>query len=178
MHVSRYIITSHFHRWEGTSNPVFCMHFESWSWQKWHDVTLGGLIDAIRSSPCLPHVSKECDETLQQQWMSLVAAQYSIHILRLRGYPDSVICMQLRVETSGNDTMWNHNGITYALRSSSHPSHTSKEGYEALQQQCMSIIVSQHLISPAERVPQIWYFVCTLRVGLGRNDMMWPLGGS
>ena len=89
MHVSRYIITSHFHRWEGTSNLVVCMHFESWSWQKWHDVTRKGLIDAIRSFPHLPYASKDCDETLQQQWMSLVAAQYPIHMLR--GYPNSVI---------------------------------------------------------------------------------------
>ena len=29
----------------------------------------------------------------------------------------------------------------------------------------------------AETVPQIWHFVCNLRVNLGRNYAMWPISG-
>ena len=35
--------------------------------------------------------------------------------------------------------------------------------------------VAWHLMSWAERVPQIWYFVCSLRVNLGWNYTVWPI---
>ena len=45
---------------------------------KWYDMNRKGLLDTIRSSSHTPYVSKEGYGTLQQQWVSLCAAQYHI----------------------------------------------------------------------------------------------------
>jgi len=44
--------------------------------------------------------------------------------------------------------------------------YASKEYYEPLEQQCLSLLVAKHLISFAERVPTIWPFVCITMIGL------------
>ena len=46
---------------------------------------------------------------------------------------------------------------------------TSNEGYETLQQQWITFLATQHSISRAEMIPQIWYFVCNFRVNLDWN---------
>ena len=53
----------------------------------------------------------------------------------------------------------NHKGLVDAVRRSSHPYHTSKEAFEILQQQWMSLLLTQYDISNADGVPQIWHFV-------------------
>ena len=53
----------------------------------------------------------------------------------------------------------NHNGLVDAIRRSSHPYHASKEAFEILQQQWMSLLAAQYDISNADGVPQIWHFV-------------------
>ncbi len=54
------------------------MKVKSKTWQEWHGVSHKGLVDAIRRSSHPYHASKEAFEILQQQWMSLLAAQYDI----------------------------------------------------------------------------------------------------
>ena len=53
----------------------------------------------------------------------------------------------------------NHKGLVDAVRRSSHPYHASKEAFEILQQQWMSLLSAQYDISNADGVPQIWHFV-------------------
>ena len=42
-----------------------------------------------------------------------------------------------------------------------------RKSYETLQQQWLSLLVVQHPICRAERVPQIWHFVYHLSIDLG-----------
>ena len=65
-----------------------------------------------------------------------------------------------------------------AIRSTSSHLYTSKEGYETLKQQWMYLIIAQHPISCAERVPKTLHFVWNLRVVLGRNDTRLIIRGS
>ena len=67
--------------------------------------------------------------------------------------------------------------IKDAVSSSSSIPYTSKEGYETLHQQCVSLLTTQHPISHAMRVPQISYFACNLRVNLGKNGKGWTIKG-
>ena len=53
----------------------------------------------------------------------------------------------------------NHKGLVDAVRRSSHSYHTSKEAFEILQQQWMSLLLAKYGISYADGVPQIWHFV-------------------
>ena len=57
-------------------------------------------------------------------------------------------------------------GLVYDVISFSVLLYVSKEGYEALQWQWVSLITAWCLMMHAERVPKIPYFVCTLRVNL------------
>ena len=46
-------------------------------------------------------------------------------------------------------------GVAYSTMSSYTYPYASKEGYESLEQQWMSLLVSYLLIFPAEKVPEI-----------------------
>ena len=60
-----------------------------------------------------------------------------------------------------------HKWLADSIRSSSHLPYALTEGYELLQHQWMSLLVVQHPICCAERVPQIWHFVCHPSIDLG-----------
>ena len=62
-----------------------------------------------------------------------------------------------------------HKGLIDAVRSSSNHPYISKEGYEALKQQWMSLTVAHHPICRGERVPEIWYFAWNSGVVFGRK---------
>ena len=53
---------------------------------------------------------------------------------------------------------WPQGACIYPVWSSCEHPYTSKEGYETLKQQWMSLFTAHHHISSAERVPIIWYF--------------------
>ena len=64
----------------------------------------------------------------------------------------------------------NHKEPVDDVRNSYHLTYQSKEGYETLQKQWVPFIIAYHPISHAERVPEIWYFVCHWRNNNSRND--------
>ena len=72
----------------------------------------------------------------------------------------------------------NYQGILDAVGSSSHPPYTSKEGYEPIHQQWVSLLVAQHPISLLDKVSLILYFMWNLRDYLDRNGMVWTIRGS
>ena len=73
-----YSISPHFPFWEAIPNIIFCVQFESWPQQKWHNMNHKELKGALKSYPHLPYTSKECYETLEQQWISLLLTPHSI----------------------------------------------------------------------------------------------------
>ena len=70
-----------------------------------------------------------------------------------------------------------HKWLVNAVKSISHLPYTSKEGYETLKQQWLSLLAMHYHICCAERVPQIWKFVWNLRVSIGRNDTVQHING-
>ena len=72
----------------------------------------------------------------------------------------------------------NHKELVYAANSSFHLPYASKEWYEIFQQQLIPFLIVYHLIFCAERLAKIRYFVCTLRVHLGRSNMVWTKWSS
>ena len=63
-----------------------------------------GLVDVIRISSQPPHISKEGVETLQQQWMSFLTAQYPISLTERAPEIRCFLC-NLRVGLGRNGTM-------------------------------------------------------------------------
>ena len=68
-----------------------------------------------------------------------------------------------------------HWGLIYAITSSFEHSYTSKEDYEAVKLQWMSLLVAQHHTPFAERVRENWNFAWNLRCVVGRNDTLWTM---
>ena len=71
-----------------------------------------------------------------------------------------------------------HKGLIYAIRSSSNHPNTFKEWFEIVKQQWVSLLVAQHHIPYAERVPENWNVAWNLRFVVGRNDILWIMRGS
>ena len=156
---------------------IYCMEFESYVMFGiiQHRVDHDKPVDAMRSSSNHPHIPKEGYETFDQQWMSLLAARYPIPFEE-RG-TQSLTLSYMKIE-SCFQYEWHrvdHKGHVDANRSSSIHPHTSKERYETLKQQCMSLLVAQHPNFCAERVPWGWHFAPNLRVICSRNDTMWTI---
>ena len=67
------------------------------------------------------------------------------------------------------DCLWqkyhsvDHKALIFAVRTSFHHLYKFKEGYGILKQQCVSLLIAQHPIFHAERVPKIWCFAWNLR---------------
>ena len=86
----------------------------------------------------------------------------------LRGYWRScILCAILRDNCCGRSCSEIHEWQKDALGSSYHHFNATKEGFGALQEQRMYLLVVQYLIVCTERVSKIWYFVCNLRVNRG-----------
>ena len=87
------------------------------------------------------------------------------------GTPNQGFCVQFESQSQQKWPSVHHKGHKDDVRISPHLPYTSKEDYERPHWQYVSLLVSQHPIFPADRVPQICYcFACTLRVNLGKND--------
>ena len=93
MGVSHSSAASHFLSLEGTSNLVFCVQFESQPLQKWYNVNHEGRVYVFRSFFTLPYESKEAQEPLQQQCMSLLAVQHPFCRCQ-EGTPNLAFCVQ------------------------------------------------------------------------------------
>ena len=64
-----------------------------------------------------------------------------------------------------------------AIRSSFHFPYTSKEGYQILKQQWMSLLVVHCSTFRAERASNIWYFAWNLSVAFSSNKSMLTMTG-
>ena len=95
--------------------------------------------------------------TLKQQWMSCFTAHHLISCAE-RVPEIWYFAWNLRVVFGRNDTRVDHEGLKDPPWRSFMHYYTSKEDYESLKQQRMYLIIAQHPISCAERVPKIWYF--------------------
>ena len=124
----------------------------------------------------LPYASKEGYGITQQQWLSLHIVQYHI-CCAVREPQIWKFVWNLRVNIGWNGTVQHINGWYNTVRSFSHLSYASKEGYETLKQQWLSLLAVQYHICCAERVPQILKFVWNLRVNIGRNDTVQHING-
>ncbi len=87
--------------------------------------------------------------------------------------PNLAVCMQFE---SRPQQIWyavNYMGLLGSVKSSSDLNYTSKERYETLQQQYISLIAAYYPFPPVERVLQIWHFVCTLlRINIRWNHAL------
>ena len=59
--------------------------------------------------------------------------------------------------------------------SSYNHSYISTKYHRTLKEQCVSLLLEQHLISLAERVPGIWYFGWNSESIFNRNDTVWTM---
>ena len=172
MNVSPCNTPPHFMFWEGAHNLIFCMEFDICYWQKWYDVDNKGLPYDIKSAFNDIYILRECQETLKQQWVSLLIAHHPIFCVR--SVPKIWhFAWNLGWFVGGNDTLWTRKGL-YML-SEAHPLILihPKEAFETLMQQWMSLLTANHLIFYAKRMPKIWqHFVWNLRVVIGRNDIV------
>ena len=94
----------------------------------------------------------------------------------LRGYPKSDILSWIWELFM---TCCIPQGPLYAVRSSSKHHYTFEKCYETRRQQWMYFLVTEQLISCADRVPKIWYFAWNLGVvlcrkwhGFGNKELM------
>ena len=71
-----------------------------------------------------------------------------------------------------------HKGLLYAIWSSSTHPYTSKEGYETVKQQCMSLVAVQQPIFPFWEGAQHLIFCMKLRLVFVRNDMVFSTRGT
>ena len=176
MDLPPHITASPFPCLEETWNLIFCMKCGISFWQKWYGADRQGSVDDIRSSYnhlCTPN---EGFETLKQQWMSLLAAQYSIYCAE-RWLKIWYFAWTSRAVFTSKWAGLEHEGCVDAAISPSNLAYHSKEGYDILNQQLMSLLAAHHHISPAERIPEIWYFAWKMRVVIGRKDTVWTISG-
>ena len=71
----------------------FCVQFESQPLPKWYNVNHEGRVYVFRSFFTLPYESKEAQEPLQQQCMSLLAVQHPFCRCQ-EGTPNLAFCVQ------------------------------------------------------------------------------------
>ena len=101
---------SHFSCRKGTLNIMFCVKFESQLQQKWHNVIVLGLADAVRRSPHLPYTLNAGCELLQQQWMSFLILQHPISCAEGVPQIEHFMC-NLSVDISRNCMVWTIRGV-------------------------------------------------------------------
>ena len=123
-----------------------------------------------KSCPNPFHISKEDYESLQQQWMSLLAVYHPFSGAE-RVPKIWYFVYYLRVVDLGiNDTLQTKRDSQMLSEGLPNFPRASNKDCATHQQQCMSLLRAHHLITSAEIIPQILCFVCNLRADLGRND--------
>ena len=97
--------------------------------------------------------------------MAISSCSTPPHLMCCEGTPNLAFCVQFESPPGWKWHSVNHNGLADAIRSTFHLSYASKEDFETLQQQWLSLLAVHHPICRTERVPQIWHFV--------RVDLVW-----
>ena len=145
---------------QGTQHPAFYMQFENQPWQKWH-----GVDHKVPRKKCQNLLQK----SLYTQWRCGTLHQQCIFLI----VAHQPLSLPERVPIIWHfDAIWESTLVEmtqcYQQRASEYfqkaphiyLNYASKEYYEPLEQQCLSLLVAKHRISFAERVPTIWSFVC------------------
>ena len=168
MDLPPHITASPFPCLEETWNLIFCMKCGISFWQKWYGADHQGCVDAVRSS--YTHLCTVLKHSISNGCLFML---HSIPFTVLRGGWKSDILHELRELFSPvNELVWSMRAI-----SPSNLAYHSKEGYDILNQQLVSLLAAHHHISPAERIPEIWYFAWKSRVVIGRKDSVWTISG-
>ena len=154
MNVRPYHTSSYFLGQSGAQNMVFCLKFESYIQQKRHRVDHNGIIQASGGSSNHAHTSKEGQEIIKQQWVSILITQH--HISLADQVPQNVL-IRLKCECLfGRKDDVLTLGVSYMLlKALSIYTYTHSKGYETLRQQWMSFVTVQHTICCSERVHKI-----------------------
>ena len=176
MHGSPCNIASHLPCWEGTLHLAFCMRFCKSSWTKmvqcdtW--VTIRGcqklLSTTLYINGRLWNTSEAMDVSPHSTAFNFQFWEGKLHLpfgMKIESKPRQK-CHDLT-----------HKWLWYANRSFSHLRPISKRDYETFQRQWMSLLLVEHPIHCAKRVPKILHFVWNLRANLGRNVTTWPICG-
>ena len=108
--------------------------------------TVRGLYHAVWNFSKDIYVSKEGCKILRQQWLSLLVTLYPISLAE-RVFQIWHFARKLRVVFGRKDTMWTVRGLYHAVWNFSKDIYVSKEGYEILQQQWVSLLVTLHPIT-------------------------------
>ena len=93
----------------------------------------------------LLNASQEGFETLHQQWISPLAVQHPIFCAESVSKMWHFAC-NLRVNPGRKCTSGTNNRETDAIKSASHQSHASQDGFEALHKQWMPLLLEQQAI--------------------------------
>ncbi len=123
----------------------------------------------------LMHLRKVMDHFISNGCLSLY---HSIQFPCKEGTRNLVLCVQFEARHQCECHNVNNNGCIDALKSSSDLTYTSKEGYETLHQQYIPLLTVYCPASNTWRVPQIWHFVCNLRVNVYINSTIWFIRGQ
>ena len=107
--------------------------------------------------------------------MDILSCNTSSHFPCWEGTPESDIWRAIWESTLAQVTWYNQWVPDRCLQSFSNLPYTLEEGYETLQQQWIPCPATHHPIFYAEGGPQIWHFMCNLRVNLGRNCTVLPI---
>ena len=151
MDVSPHWTASHFLCWNGDLNWLFYLILESIFQRKWHCVHhKGAWICYETHFLSFLYICKRIWNT--QAAMGIAPYDTPSHCLCLSGTPKCIFCFKFESIFQQNRHSVDHKGIIYAVRFPFNHSYTSKEGYETLKQQWMSLIITHHHISCAEMV--------------------------
>ena len=148
-------------------SDISCAIWESYQW------VLPISICQMLSEAPPNHIihKKEAFEPLRQQWEPILIVYHPIsHSERLSQI--SYFVCNLRVDLSRNDTIWTIRSSKMLSKATHHLPYTSKEGYETLEQQWISLLLTPHSISCDEGVPRNQQFAWNLSVNRGRIGMV------
>ena len=157
MNVSPYSSVSHFLRWEGDQNLIFCIKLKSCFWQKWHGVNHNALIYAtLPESPLIIiiHLMKVTNHSSSSEYLSLPNI-IPIHVLKGCQISVIVYAWTCRVIICRNDMVSTIRGSRVLSRAPLIIITIDIEGYKTLNQQWMSLLIAHNSIFHIKRVPKI-----------------------
>ena len=99
------------------------------------------------------------------------------HLLCWDGTQNLIFCMKFEITFWQNWSDGNQKRLIYAIGSLSNHSHTSKEGYEILKQQWVSLLAAYHYNLGTWILSKIGYIAWNLGLVFGRNDIVWTIRG-
>ena len=133
-----------------------CEIWESTSVHKWYGATHKWLVNAVGSfSICLMHLRKVMKHSSSNGCLS--SHSTVSHLLCWEGTPNLEICVKFESQHRSKWYSATHKWLMNAVKSFSHLPYASKEGYETLKQQWLSLLAVQYHICCAVRGnPKSW----------------------